>query len=65
MKSQQKEDLQADPWENSLQNGNMGKSTPDEFFSLDLNSSYNSCSYGEISQHGRFFGLYCRQVWGR
>ena len=43
MKSRQKEELfQADPWENSLQNGSMGESTyssPDEFFSLDLNSS--------------------------
>lgn len=44
MKAQQKEDLlHADPWENSLQSSNMGESTyssSDEFFSLDLNSSY-------------------------
>lgn len=48
MKSRQKEELfQADPWENSLQNGSMGESTyssPDEFFSLDLNSSYTAAA---------------------
>jgi len=46
MKSQQREDLlHADPWENSLRSSNMGESTcssSDEFFSLDLNSSYTA-----------------------
>ena len=68
MKSRRKEDLlQADPWENSLQNGNMGESTyssPDEFFSLDLNSSYTAAAMEKsanmedslVSSSGRFGG---------